>query len=212
MSGPLLGPTNPISPGHSQVLQGVLVETVVIIGIRCYLIRDCIPIHRRRHRNVLGSPLHFALRTPLNELNSRRTWRTPRFDDHLLQRNQGSDWIMQWSQDRRIGALHLYRTGRPTVTGGKGWCPDPVHCKYIVRKWTKNLANTHPEYFKDIQNFLSQFNWNFPSSENTWDFTVYPGDFLIRKYVEKFKMYPRNVPTVFLGGSFKVFFAMSQVK
>jgi hypothetical protein len=42
-------------------------------------------------------------------------------------------------------------------------------------------------------------------------FTVYPGDFLIRKYVGKFKMYPKNVPTVFLGGSFKVFFAMSPV-
>jgi hypothetical protein len=44
------------------------------------------------------------------------------------------------------------------VTGGKGWCPDPVHHKYIARKWTKDLANTHPEYSKDIQNFPSQFN------------------------------------------------------
>jgi hypothetical protein len=26
---------------------------------------------------------------------------------------------------------------------------------------------------------------------------VYPGDFLIRKYVEKFKMFPKNVPTAF---------------
>jgi hypothetical protein len=43
-------------------------------------------------------------------------------------------------------------------TGGKGWCPDPVHHKYIARKWTKDLANTHPEYSKDIQNFPSQFN------------------------------------------------------
>jgi hypothetical protein len=43
-------------------------------------------------------------------------------------------------------------------------------------------------------------------------FTVYPGDFLIRKYVGKFKMFPKNVPTVFLGGLFKVFFAMSPVK
>ena len=23
------------------------------------------------------------------------------------------------------------------ITGGKGWCPGPVHCKYITRKWTK---------------------------------------------------------------------------
>jgi hypothetical protein len=44
------------------------------------------------------------------------------------------------------------------LTGGKGWCPDPVHHKYIARKWTKDLANTHPEYSKDIQNFPSQFN------------------------------------------------------
>jgi hypothetical protein len=43
-------------------------------------------------------------------------------------------------------------------TGGKEWCPDPVHHKYIARKWTKYLANTHPEYSKDIQNFPSQFN------------------------------------------------------
>jgi hypothetical protein len=45
-----------------------------------------------------------------------------------------------------------------SYTGGKGWCPDPVHHKYIARKWTKDLANTHPEYSKDIQNFPSQFN------------------------------------------------------
>jgi hypothetical protein len=43
-------------------------------------------------------------------------------------------------------------------TGGKGWCPDPVHHRYIAREWTKDLANTHPEYSKDIQNFPSQFN------------------------------------------------------
>jgi hypothetical protein len=49
------------------------------------------------------------------------------------------------------------------VTRGKGWCPDPVHHKYIARKWTKDLANTHPEYSKDIQNFPSQFNRNVPS-------------------------------------------------
>jgi hypothetical protein len=41
---------------------------------------------------------------------------------------------------------------------------------------------------------------------------MYPGDFLIRKYVGKFKMYPKNVPTVFLCGSFKVFFVISPVK
>jgi hypothetical protein len=50
------------------------------------------------------------------------------------------------------------RAARYEDTGGKGWCPDPVHHKYIAWKWTKDLANTHPEYSKDIQNFPSQFN------------------------------------------------------
>ena len=48
--------------------------------------------------------------------------------------------------------------GQSRFTGGKGWCPDPVHHKYIARKWIKNLPNTHLEYSKDIQNFPSQFN------------------------------------------------------
>jgi hypothetical protein len=51
-----------------------------------------------------------------------------------------------------------------------------------------------------------------PAQEMLRTFTVYPGDFLIRKYVGKFKMFPKNVPIVFLSGSFKVFFAMSPAK
>jgi hypothetical protein len=71
--------------------------------------------------------------------------------------------IFDWVVDRRnrpAGALAEIQglDCPPTHTGGKGWCPDPVHHKYIARKWTKNLANTHPEYSKDIQNFPSQFN------------------------------------------------------
>jgi hypothetical protein len=58
----------------------------------------------------------------------------------------------------RVIPEHVDRTLFTTPTGGKGWCPDPVHHKYIARKWTKNLANTHPEYSKDIQNFPNQFN------------------------------------------------------
>jgi hypothetical protein len=58
----------------------------------------------------------------------------------------------------RMMDVEMSVKGAHTITGGKGWCPDPVHCKYIARKWTKNLPNTHPEYFKDIQNFPSQFN------------------------------------------------------
>ena len=52
------------------------------------------------------------------------------------------------------------------VTGGKGWCPGPVHHKYITRKWTKYQANTHPAHPKFIQNFPSQFSCNFPSTGN----------------------------------------------
>jgi hypothetical protein len=105
------------------------------------------------------------------------------------------------------------------LTGGKGWCPDPVHHKYIARKWTKDLANTHPEYSKDIQNFPRTFRIfpaNLTEMSPAWEvfrpFTVFPGDFLIRKCVGKFKMFPKNVPTVFLGGSSKVFFTMSPMK
>jgi hypothetical protein len=56
--------------------------------------------------------------------------------------------------DERVDVFGVI-LGRMTHTGGKGWCPDPVHHKYIARKWTKDLANTHPEYSKDIQNFPS---------------------------------------------------------
>jgi hypothetical protein len=38
-----------------------------------------------------------------------------------------------------------------------------------------------------------------PAWEVFRPFTVFPGDFLIRKCVGKFKMSPKNVPTVFLG-------------
>ena len=63
------------------------------------------------------------------------------------------DWIDRRSEE------HL-------LTGGKGWCPGPVHCKYITRKWTKYQANTHPAYPKFIQNFPSQFSCNFPIPGN----------------------------------------------
>ena len=29
------------------------------------------------------------------------------------------------------------------VTGGKGWCPGPVHHKYITREWTKSPPHPH---------------------------------------------------------------------
>jgi hypothetical protein len=70
------------------------------------------------------------------------------------------DWVWQLCQTlyglRQSGHV-WYQKLRDALTGGKGWCPDPVHHKYIARKWTKDLANTHPEYSKDIQNVPSQF-------------------------------------------------------
>jgi hypothetical protein len=52
--------------------------------------------------------------------------------------------------------------------------------------------------------FLASLTEVSPAQEMLRTFTVYPGDFLIREYVGKFKMFPKNVPTVF--------FAMSPVK
>ena len=49
------------------------------------------------------------------------------------------------------------------VTGGKGWCPGWVNCKYIVRKWTKYLPFTHLVNCNYTQNFPSQFLCSFPS-------------------------------------------------
>src|SRR5258705_13616107 len=45
-------------------------------------------------------------------------------------------------------------------TGGKGWCPEPVHCKYTARKWIMYPACTNLVHLKYIQNFLSQFPCN----------------------------------------------------
>src|SRR5258705_10663115 len=55
---------------------------------------------------------------------------------------------------------------RPSLTGGKGWCPKPVHCKYTARKWIMSPACTNPVHLEFIQNFPSQFSCNFPSSGN----------------------------------------------
>jgi hypothetical protein len=68
--------------------------------------------------------------------------------------------FMNYPEPNKAGSHGTSGVGVVIVldTGGKGWCPDPVHHKYIARKWTKDLANTHPEYSKDIQNFPSQFN------------------------------------------------------
>ena len=42
----------------------------------------------------------------------------------------------------------------PAVTGGKGWCTELVHHKYIARKWTMYPAFTHSVHLKYI---LSRF-------------------------------------------------------
>ena len=57
-------------------------------------------------------------------------------------------------------------TSEPTSTGGKGWCTEPVHHKYIARKWTMYPAFTCSVHLKYIQNFPSQFPHSFPSPGN----------------------------------------------
>jgi hypothetical protein len=69
------------------------------------------------------------------------------------------DGVLSSAQNRgRTSYQNTSLARHSQLTGGKGWCPDPVHHKHIARKWTKNLPNTHLEYSKDIQNFPSQFN------------------------------------------------------
>jgi hypothetical protein len=91
-----------------------------------------------------------------------------------------------------------------------------VLTQYIVNTLQGNGQRTYkiptwniPRTFRIFQANLTEIS---PAQEMLRTFTVYPGDFLIRKCVGKFKMYPKNVPTVFLGSSFKVFFAMSPAK
>ena len=55
---------------------------------------------------------------------------------------------------------------QPAHTGGKGWCTQQVHCKYIARKWIKYPQKTHPVHCKHIQNFPSQFHCSVPSAGN----------------------------------------------
>jgi hypothetical protein len=93
---------------------------------------------------------------------------------------------------------------------------DGVQTQYITNTLQGNGQRTYkiptwniPRTFRIFPANLTEI---FPAQEMLRTFTVYPGDFLIRKYVGKFKMYPKNIPTVFLGGSFKVFFAMSPAK
>jgi hypothetical protein len=74
------------------------------------------------------------------------------------------------------------------------------------------VESGHQKILRTFRIFPANLTGISPVQEMLRTFTVYPGDFLIRKYVGKFKMYPKNVPTVFLGGSFKVFFVMSPVK
>ena len=93
-----------------------------------------------------------------------------RYDQRVVQKGKskseaGREQLRLVSGQRLAKRLQVGETRSPRNlrierphTGGKGWCPDPVHHKYIARKWTKNLQNTHLEYSKDIQNFPSQFN------------------------------------------------------
>jgi hypothetical protein len=102
--------------------------------------------------------------------------------------------------------------GKRIALGARGG----VLTRYIVNTLQGNGQRTHqiatwniPRTFRI---FLANLTEISPVQEMLRTFTMYPGDFLIRKYVGKFKMYPKNVPTVFLCGSFKVFFVISPVK
>jgi hypothetical protein len=113
-----------------------------------------------------------GIRIPMGILSGMTSESRPwRWDDTAQRAFDEVKQIVSNHRDQRREALE-YSKGAPPIwvttdgcltggggyTGGKGWCPDPVHHKYIARKWTKDLANTHPEYSKDIQNFPSQFN------------------------------------------------------
>jgi hypothetical protein len=91
-----------------------------------------------------------------------------------------------------------------------------VQTQYITNTLQGNGQRTYqiptwniPRTFRIFPANLTEIS---PVQEMLRTFTVYPGDFLIRRYVGKFKMFPKNVPIVFLGGSFKVFFVMSPAK
>ena len=60
-------------------------------------------------------------------------------------------------------------------TGGKGWCTEPVHRKYITRKWTMYPEFTCSVHLKYIQNFPSQFPYSFPSPGNDQYIHSVPG-------------------------------------
>jgi hypothetical protein len=91
-----------------------------------------------------------------------------------------------------------------------------VLTQYITNTLQGNGQRTWPIPTQNIPRTFRIFPANLTEMSLAWEvfrpFTVFPGDFLIRKCVGKFKMFPKNVPTVFLGGSSKVFFTMSPVK
>jgi hypothetical protein len=91
-----------------------------------------------------------------------------------------------------------------------------VLTQYITNTLQGNGQRTQLIPTQNIPRTFRIFPANLTKMSPAWEvfrpFTVFPGDFLIRKCVGKFKMFPENVPTVFLGGSSKVFFTMSPMK
>jgi hypothetical protein len=91
-----------------------------------------------------------------------------------------------------------------------------VQTQYITNTLQGNGQRTYQIPIWNIPRTFRIFPANLteipPVQDILRTFTVCPGDFLIRKCVGNFKMYPKNVPTVFLGGSFKAFFVMSPAK
>jgi hypothetical protein len=112
--------------------------------------------------------------------------------------------VNNWTQER-------YNKRRHSL-GARGG----VLTQYIKNTLQGNGQRTWPIPTQNISRTFRIFPANLTEMSPAWEvfrpFTVFLGDFLIRKCVGKFKMFPKNVPTVFLGGSSKVFFTMSPMK
>jgi hypothetical protein len=128
-----------------------------------------------------------------------------------------NDRVCRWSDDHAI----TYSKGSqvstqvlcgPLTLGARGG----VQTQYITNTLQGNGQRTYKiptwNILRTFRIFPANLTEISPVQEMLRTFIVYPGDFLIRKCVGKFKVYLKNVPTVFLGSSFKVFFAMSPAK
>jgi len=80
--------------------------------------------------------------------------------------------VFQQNRDLSQRLTDLEKLWCAEDTGGKGWCPGPVHHKDITRTWTKYQAKTHLVHLKSIQNFPTSFPAVFLGQEMAGTFTV----------------------------------------